>query len=398
MLNKTKLPAFVFLLFILATSCKKETVTNEDNNGNFVSSTSIVTLPKLALQALALQKGFGNYVQFISYDVQFYKFIYKTTFKGNTIQASGLLAIPQGLPDTPSLLSAQHGTMFNQADAPSNFPNSFSGFEIGAAAGFITLIPDFIGYGISKDIPHPYYIQNASAASVVDMIKAVKIFLGQQKMAVSNRLFLLGYSEGGYVTMAAQKEIETNAANKLTITAAAEGAGGYDISGMLTGIATTTTYAAPSFLTLFVKGYDSTYNWNRPYSDFFQEPYASKIPSLLDGSKSRSDIDPQLTTSPAALFNPAFLANLVNPTGETTLKQAIASNSLLNWAPKTPTRLFHGTADEAVFYQTSVSTYNNLKAAGATDLQLITVPGGTHETTVNPMMINVLPWFKSLDN
>ncbi|MEJ7681071.1 MAG: lipase family protein [Segetibacter sp.] len=287
--------------------------------------------------------------------------------------------------------------MFNQSDAPSNFPKTFSGFEIGAAAGFVTLIPDFIGYGVSQNIPHPYYIENYSAQAVVDMIKAAKQFLTNQKIPISNRTFLLGYSEGGYVTMAAQKEIETNKQNKLSLTAVGAGAGGYDISGMLKGIASSTTYAAPSFLALFVKGYNSTYSWNRPYSDFFQEPYASRIPSLLDGTKSRSQIDSALTTSTAALFNPVFRANLSNPKEEIILKHAIASNSLLNWAPKTPTRLFYGTSDEAVFYETSVTTYNNLKAAGSTNLELISIPGGTHQTSLKPMILNVLPWFKSLD-
>ncbi len=398
MSHNLRLPACLMLLyFFVLVSCKKETTTNENGEGNFVSATSAGTFPKISLQALATLKGFSDYVPFIKYDVEFFKFIYKTTYKGNPVEASGLLGIPKNVPKAPSLLSAQHGTMFNQSDAPSNFPKTFSGFEIGAAAGFVTLIPDFIGYGVSQNIPHPYYIQDYSAQAVVDMIKAAKIFLTNEKIPISNRTFLLGYSEGGYVTMAAQKEIETNKQYNLSLTAVGAGAGGYDISGMLKGIASSPTYAAPSFLALFIKSYDSTYSWNSPYSDFFQEPYASRIPSLLDGTKSRPEIDSALTTSTAALFNPVFHANLSNAKEEIALKQAIAKNSLLNWAPKTPTRLFHGTSDEVVYYETSVTTYNNLKAAGAANIELISIPGGTHETTVKPMILGVLPWFQSLD-
>jgi pimeloyl-ACP methyl ester carboxylesterase len=287
--------------------------------------------------------------------------------------------------------------MFKASDAPSNFPTTFSGYEIAAAAGFATVIPDFIGYGVSQHIPHPYYDQQYSAGAVVDMIKAAKYYLAKQKFTTSDRLFLIGYSEGGYVTMAAQKEIEMNPAHNLTLTAAAEGAGGYDLPAMVSGITAGTTYAAPSFLALLIKAYDSTYNWNRPYADFFLEPYAGKIPTLLNGSKKRSEVDAALTTSTTALFNPVFFAGLKDPAGETVFKLLLTANSFLTWVPKSPTRLYHGTSDEAVFYQTSVNTYNRFKAAGATNVEFFPIPNGTHDSSIQPMIVNALPWIQSLD-
>lgn len=393
--NVTYLLAFILIL----SSCKKETETIDATPGAsiFVSATSSGTFTKTTLQAVAVASGFGSYVSLINYDVDFYKLIYKTSFKGNTIQASGLLAIPKNVSKPPSLLSAQHGTIFKFSDAPSNFPATFTGFELFASAGFVTVIPDFIGYGISQNIPHPYYDMQSSGTSVADMINAAKYYLAKQNTAISNRLFLIGYSEGGYVTMAAQKEIETNAAQGLNLTAAAEGAGGYDLTGILSAVATTSTYSTPSFLALFLRGYESTYNWNRPFTDFFQQPYAGKIPALLNGTKSGDEIDAELNSSPAALFNPVFYANLLNPTGETALKQQLAANSFLNWVPKSPTRLYHGTADVTVNYQTSVTTFNKFKAAGATNVQFIPIQGGTHATSVQPMIQDALPWILSLD-
>lgn len=399
----TKLVSWWLLLHVLVLmGCQQDDSENSitpepDGSELFVSAEVKNTISKTVLQGLALTSGYGQFASLIKYDVAFYRFTYKTTYQNNLIDVSGLLAVPQNTPAPPALLSAQHGTIFADADAPSNFPASFTGFELFAAAGYVTIIPDFIGYGVSKDIFHPYYDQKLSALSVVDMLKATKWYLKDQNIAINNNLFLVGYSEGGYVTMAAQKEIETNPDHKLTLTAAAAGAGGYDLTGMLAGIAATSTYPNPSFLAFIVQAYNTTYDWKRPLTDFFQEPYATNIPPLFNGSTDIDAINLGLTDSPAALFNPTFYANLTNPAGETTLKKALTDNSFLDWVPQSPTRLYHGTADESVFYQTSESTYNRFKAAGATNVEFISIPGGMHRTSIEPMMANALPWLESLN-
>jgi len=363
----------------------------------FVSATAVATMPKTQLQGLATLAGLGAFATQLKYDATYYKFVYKTTYKGQLMEVSGLLGVPLQMPTTPALLSAQHGTMFRQADSPSNFPATFTGFELFASAGFITVIPDFIGLGVSQNIVQPYYDKATSAATVVDMLKAARYYLQQKQIAFNKNLFLVGYSEGGYVTMAAQQAIETSTPADFTLTAAAAGAGGYDLPGMLTGIATTTSYATPSFLTLILQGYNTTYGWNRPLTDFFQAPYAAQVPTLLNGTKTRQEIDAALTTNPMALFTPTFYAALASPTGELVLKQQLADNSFLTWVPKSPTRLYHGTADQSVFYQTSASTFARFQAAGATNVEFFPIPGGTHETSIIPMMASVLPWFQSLD-
>ncbi|MDB4901513.1 MAG: hypothetical protein JWQ63_794 [Mucilaginibacter sp.] len=392
----------LLILFVIA-GCRKHSVTSEipDTTGGkavFVSAASLGSYTTIQLQALAVSKGFAIYAPLAKYDVDFYKIIYKTTYNGKQIEASGSLAIPKNTLSAPALLSAQHGTIFNLADAPSNFPTAFTGFELFASTGFITAIPDFIGYGASKDIFPPYYDMQYSGSAVVDMLKASKYYLSTLKKTISNKLFLVGYSEGGYVTMAAQKEIETNADNNLTLTASAEGAGGYDLNTQLSLIGTMHSYPDPSFLALIINAYDITYNWNRPLTDFFMTPYASKIPTLLNGTLNTGQINSQLTTNLDSLFNPTFYSNLSNPSGETTLKAQLTANSFPNWYPKTLTKMYHGTADEAVFFETSQTTYNRFIAAGSTQLTFIPIPFGTHKTSVIPMMLDVLAWFHLLSN
>jgi len=394
--------SYLLLLFIFSLgSCNPDdeyTPTPPDTDNFLVSADFIATVPQPALKALALNAGYGIYAPFIQHEVSFYKIVYKIKYEGEEIEASGLLAIPQGMDRAPALLSAQHGTQFLDAETPSGFPNSFSPFVIFAAAGYATVIPDYIGYGVSDDILHPYFDQKYSARAVVNMIKAAKEYLKQEQVAINNNLFLVGYSEGGYVTMAAQKEIETDPSHDLALTAVAAGAGAYDLSLMLELIAEAKTYSNPALLAFIVQAYNTTYNWHRPLTDFFQEPYAAKIPGLLDGSKSVDAINSELPDSTAKLFNTNFFASLQDPGKETDLRQALENNSFLNWVPESPTRLYHGTADETISYQISEATYNRFKAAGATNVTLLPIPGGTHQTSIEPMMGDVVPWFASFDD
>lgn len=390
---------YISTLFV-STGCQKEDVnpiTEEiagQENDHYVSSRLLTTIPKNMLQTMASSSGYSAYSSQIKYGVSVYKVTYTTTYQGKEIQASGLACVPVGITKPAPVLSAQHGTIFAHADAPSNF-SGLTGFELFAAAGYITLIPDYIGFGESKDILHPYYDQKHSALAVVDMIKAGKSFYKEIKLTASDNLFLTGYSEGGYVTLAAQKEIETNPKHNIKLTASAAGAGGYDLTSMLSGVASGEPYSYPAYLAYVLMAYHQTNNWQRPLSEIFQEPYASRLPGLFNGSKGGSAINRELTINIEKLFTPTFFQGLQSSDKELVLKQALQDNSLLNWKPVSPTRLYHGTADQIVPFNNSKITYDAFKARGATQVELIPVQGGTHGSAFIPMLQSVIPWMQS---
>ena len=385
----------LFGTLITQTSCDKEvTASPATEKELYVSSELVTTVPKSLLQTLALAEGFGSYANEVKYGVSVYRLQYYTTYQDKEIKASGLVCVPVGMDKPAPVISAQHGTIFSQNDAPSNF-TGLSGFELFAAAGYVTLIPDYIGFGVSKHILHPYYDQKHSALAVVDMIKASRKLYSEKNINVSDQLFLVGYSEGGYVTLAAQKEIETNPQHKLKVTASAAGAGGYDLSNMLAGITSGQPYPYPAYLAYVLMAYNSTNNWNRPLTDFFQEPYASKMPQLFNGSNSGSAINSELSTDPQQLFAPQFYNNLKDASKELTLKQTLLANSFHDWAPESPTRLYHGTADNIVPFNNSKLTFERFKANGASQTELISINGGTHSTSFIPMLQLLIPWLKA---
>jgi pimeloyl-ACP methyl ester carboxylesterase len=388
------------VLVIAMTGCSKNKGTDENlDMGNFVSASAAGNYSSLQLRIIAAAQGYGDAADYLKYEVNFIRLVYKTNYKGAEIEASGLLAIPKNVPGKPSIISAQHGTVFLKDGGPSGFPseNSASGYELLASTGFITVIPDYIGYNVSKQITHPYYHMGYSGAAVTDMLNAATKYLKREKIAFSERLFLLGYSEGGYVTMAAQKAIEAGAVPGLSLKAAAAGAGGYDQRSLLDEMSSADTYGNPAYLAMLLNAYNVTLGWNRPFTDFFKAPYAGKMGDLLDGSKSEGAINAQLTTSLTGLLNTYFYTGLGDSDGEKTLKMALMSNSFIDWFPRSPTRLYHGTADEVVPIENSMFTISRFKQSHAPDAALIPIPGGTHESSALPMVLNVLPWFQSLD-
>jgi len=399
---------YVWLLaVVLLAGCSKDKTKGPEEKpeeeqldpGNFVSATAQGNYTVAQMKTIARLAGYDAAGAVLDYDVNFVKVVYKTTYKGRSIEASGLLAIPKNNLAVFSVISAQHGTAFLTAAAPSDFPSAsaFTGFELLASAGFITAIPDYIGYGASKSVQHPYYDKKYAAAAVTGMLKASAYYLKKQKISFSERLFLLGYSEGGYVSLAAQQAIENNPIAGFSLKGVAAGAGGYSVGATMNLIINSTTYKDPAYLALILHAYNVTYDWKRPLTDFFRQPYAGRLGALLDGTSDGSEINAQLNTDLTNLFNPGFISALFDPQGELLFKQAGADNDLTDWKPKTPLRLYHGTADETVPYQTSEGAFNSFKAAGATQVSLVPVPGGTHQTAVLPMMLDVLPWFRSLD-
>lgn len=358
----------------------------------FVSATLNNELTAETLKSLAKGLGQNELLEKIKYDVSTYRLVYKTTYNGEPIEASGLIYIPKGLQGKAPLLSLQHGTTFKKNDAPS-VTGEFYGVELFASAGYISFMPDFIGYGESSQIFHPYYDKTHSALAVIDMVKSAKEFLTKEKIEFNDQLFLAGYSEGGYVTLAAAQEIETNNAHNLTVTAMAAGAGGYDLTEMLKGVTTDKEYSYPSYLAFVLMSYNNTYNWNRPLTQFFKAKYAAALDTLLTGEYDGGFINSKLTTNIPAFFNQEFYENLKDPQGELQLKEAIVNNSVAGWKTQISIRLYHGTHDEIIPYQNSEVTLQNFKNEGSLDVTLTLIPGGGHGSSFLPMLKSFVPWF-----
>jgi pimeloyl-ACP methyl ester carboxylesterase len=398
---KTIVPALHFLktslllwVLLLLNACNNDSPVNPDveENQYLRETTTLATLSKdqVVQEAAEISPLLSGYVKT---GIKVYKITYKTKdTEGAEITASGALIIP--VTDQPvSMISVQHGTIREDASAPSNFNEGSEAATFGAlfgSMGYIISYPDYIGYGASKSLPHPYEHRASLASASLDMLRASKEFLkSQNEVKWDEKLYLAGYSEGGYATMSLQKMIEESAASEFNLRASSCGAGAYDKTAFMQYVINSTTHEISSYNQLYLwvlLTYDRVYKLNRPASYYFKEPFASQI--------SQAGADVTINTSFNTILNDSFKKDLDDGTNKGFL-DAIADNDVYNWKPKTPTRLFHGNEDKLVFYFNSENAYNAMKAAGATDIQLITIPYGDHASSITTFLAGTLAFFTS---
>lgn len=390
-----------FTLAIIVSACSdKEDPGPSPVEGNLVSATATGAMAATQLQVFIQFSGRDIDPELFRYDVDIYKVVYKTTYRNSEVNASGVVLLPKTTTSVP-MISFQHGTIVRQSDAPSAQSATSAemiSYSALASMGFITAVPDYIGFGASKDIFHPYYVEEPSADAVRDLLTAAALLAGEKQVAFNSRLFLAGYSQGGYTTMATHKDLEADASSGFDLIASFAGAGGYDIKAFQEYLFALETYPDPYYLAYVGMSYQSHYD-ESVISSFFKEPYATKIPSLFDGIKSSGDIDAQLTEVVADLVRDDLRTSIDTNPAFSFIRERLEENSLVDWKPSAQLFLYHGDADVTVPLENSEVTYNKLLSNGGSTevVQLIVFPGKDHSSAIDPFIEDVVQKLQTLN-
>ncbi|MDA8100683.1 MAG: hypothetical protein M0042_13790 [Nitrospiraceae bacterium] len=329
---------------------------------------------------------------------------------GALVNASGLVCLPSPGSANRPVISYQHGTIFKDSDAPSRLSaSSVTASEglIGAALagmGFITVLPDYLGFGDSLGMVHPYLHAATLASATVDMNRAARTFFADPSVNASTngQLFLTGYSEGGYATIATQKLMEQSLSAEFPITASAAGDGPYDLTGTAHYVVALPSQVEPAFTAFFIKAYDTLYNSPSSIDYYFSSAYTAVVNAYFNGSYTRSEISSALGgpgVATTTLLNPAFVSSYLG-SGEAALKAHVAGNDIYNWAPKVPTRLFHGQADDIVPYANATTALTAMTNNGSTSVTLVNCNAGsqptTHDNCALPFAVDAVTFFQTM--
>lgn len=343
--------------------------------------------------------NFGSLMTGMTYTLDMQKVSYQSTGPdGQLRNLTGLLILPKstsGAKPAVPILMYQHGTEPYRRYSPSQFlshlnsPTDYPEVMVAAAiasTGYAVAMADYEGLGDDPGT-QPYVHAATLARQVVDMLKASRNIIAgtagnsDAPCSWNKQLFLMGYSEGGYVTMVATRELQLKHAPEFTVTASAPLSGPYDLSGTMRSVMLSdATSKAPYFLPFLLTGYNyaSAGTLFAP-SSVMTSPYNSTIAPLFDGNSPADQIseamgmsfDPVRFVVPKAVLTQQFLAELSDDTNPavTYLKENDAYRmpgaAISVWVPAVPMRMYHHRSDELVPYSNSQIAFDAFSSAGA---------------------------------
>lgn len=323
-----------------------------------------------------LKQNYGQLSVFIKNGYTAYRITYNTTnTDGKPVVASGAVVIPDIKGALP-LLNYNHGTYFpsQERSAPSylSYGSELMVGKLFSAVGYLVVMPDYIGYGTTKNLQHPYGAYHLIAGSVIDMLYAVKELCDKNKIALSGKNFFSGWSEGAAVALATVKELEENHSGQFTPTATVVNAGPYYSSGFVDYILD--AEKPLSYMNSYVwvlQSYNRVYEIDKPTSYYFNEPAATDLEESPEA---------YISHDPKKLFTEKFRDNYKSGR-DTALQLAMQENDLWNWKPESKIVFCHGDKDDYVPLFNSEKAYSTMKAKGA-DVTLNVFKGHTHTSGV----------------
>ncbi len=379
----------------------------------------VATLAPADLLALLGSSDLGKALLQLAYvpkcSITVYHMTYETVDgQGNLTAASGAMMVPGGTDTNCSGARAvvlyAHGTNtdssfdISQVQGADNAEGLLLA-AVFAAEGYIVVAPNYVGYDTSSASYHPYLVADQQSKDMIDSLVAARSALPTSDVpdsSDSGKLFVTGYSQGGYVAMATHSAMQ---AAGMSVSASAPMSGPYALSAFGDAIFEgEVSDSAAENLALLLPAYQKTYgDVYAAASDAFASKYAASIEGLLPGSTSVGQLQSQgkfpaatfdaTPPSPAdAPFTPAtepaafaavFAAGFgtdylitnayrgaylddarANPDGgfptltdglppaspAFALRVHLKTNDQRNWTPTSPTLLCGGSSDPTVFF------------------------------------------------
>ncbi len=296
--------------------------------------------------------------------------------------ASALLARPTDIDGPLAIASYQHGTVVRKTDVASvrglGTPEALVAV-IFATTGYLAVMPDYLGLGDSDGL-HPFVHAESLASAVVDALRATRNFARRHDISLESDVYLIGYSEGGYATAAAQRRIESSLSDEFSLGASSPMAAPFDLSGaMVDLLAQDDPYSAPFFLPYTLLAYNDVYGLAESPSEFLSPPFDQTIPPLFDGTRSGGEIDAELPDVPKQILREEFVDSILMD-DSFSWRRRLEENTLLSWTPASPTRLYHCEKDELIPIDNSITALSSFLANGAPEsrVDLVTGDFGKH--------------------
>lgn len=284
------------------------------------------------------------------------------TPQGDSVLVSGKVFLPRKR-NLNGIVVANHYTIAKDEEAPSN---SYQMDCIYALKGYAVIMPDYVGYGITRDRVHPYLHWRNTAQTAVDLLDCMPELLDYYGYTYPKDVVITGYSQGGAVALGVARLLEERAnfgrgdAPQWTIRKLYAGAGPYDPAATYDYCVKNDEIGYPAVLPLIIMGMNEAYGLNFQLKDFFYEPLLSNYDNWVASKEyTLSQIGTMMGTTrlrelmlPQVLDRRHPLANL--------LYMALRINSNVGYDLQAPAYFLHSLDDEVVPVINSTTLRDNM--------------------------------------
>ena len=271
---------------------------------------------------------------------------------GNEIPLSGAVYLPKK-GTVKGIIVSCHYTVCADYEVPSQSCLMDAWW---ATKGYAVVMPDYMGYGASREYIHPYMQGELTAKHILDMILAVRTFFAERKMQIaSSDILLTGYSQGAHAVLQALQMIENTdkypqyADAQIKVRKCIAGDGIYSISEYYRRCVWRNYIPIPCAVPMLVLGmnvgrsepFDLTYF----FSERTQQNYRDWILAKNIPLDQLSEI---IGTSTLNEILSDRACNLQNPATKQFYKELQSHDIPADYVPQVPLVLFHSLDDDVV--------------------------------------------------
>ena len=318
---------------------------------------------------------------------------------GEPITLSGKILLPKGRKPKRYIV-VSHYTIGSNAEAPSNcFPLE----GVLCDLGYAMIFPDYIGYGVTSDRIHPYLVLRQTAIDVSMMYLAAYSYLKNTAYAPQYKdIYLMGYSQGGAVTMATQWMMEAVLRDVINFVIGEDvsikqvfaGGGPYDVRATYNNFITSDKVNIPCAVPLVIQGMIVGNNMDVKMEDIMQPWLYEKLDEWINSKNYTTAQLKELigTTRTSDLLTKEGMDSSSEPVSE--LYKKMTENSILayDWTPEAPVYLLHSMDDDVVPFVNAAQAKSKWKDA---NIQYNFGHYGSHMATALRFIYSVKTWLKN---
>lgn len=268
---------------------------------------------------------------------------WSTDPQGDSLLVSGRVYLPKRR-DLNGIVIANHYTICSDAEAPSN---TIAMESVLTMKGYAVIMPDYVGYGLSRDEVHPYLHWRSAAQTAVDLLNCMPELLDYYGYSYPIDVVVSGYSQGGAVALGVTRMLEELDSTWIVRKLYA-GAGPYDPAGTYLYSMERDEMGIPAAIPMIVMGLSDAYDMEVELEDFFLEPLLSNYEDwILSKEYTVSEINRLMGSTIMSELMTEDALRLDSPQADM-LYKLLLRNSNVGYDLQSPAYFLHSLDDEVV--------------------------------------------------